>query len=75
MKRVFVSNIPVHAYVDGWVEVPDGTDPEALNDAIATALCERGYSAESSTLAVGETDLDEGIIKGGWEFTTPLEKV
>jgi len=75
MKKVFVTNIPVHAYVDGWVEVLEGTDPEKLNEALAETLCEKGYEPETRMLKVpDDTDLDEGTIKGGWVFSTPLEK-
>jgi len=74
MKRVFVTNIPVHAYVDGWIEVPDDTDPEKMNEALVESICENGYSVETRTLNVpGDIDLDEGTIKGGWEFSTPLD--
>jgi hypothetical protein len=81
-RRVFVTNIPLNAYVDGWVEVPEGTTADDLQDAIKEALLTKGFTPETQTLSVGsgahglsgDVELDEGIIKGGWEFLTPMEE-
>lgn len=69
-KRVLVTNIPVCAFVDGWVDVPDDTQPDNMNDAIGSALCERGFSPASPRLRVPEQiELSEELIRSGWEFT------
>lgn len=72
MKRVFVMNVPVYAYIDAWVEVPEDTDPELLNEALAMAICDGQFRAAPPSLA--EVEVDEGLIQNGWEFMTPLEK-
>lgn len=71
--KVFVTNIPLNVYVDGWVTVPDDTPPEKLQDAIGEALCEKGFEKETPTLDVEDAEVDEGAIRDGWEFSFPLE--
>jgi hypothetical protein len=68
--KVFVTNIPVRACVNGWVEVPDGTTPDGLGDAIAEALKEKGYAQEKEIHDGLEVDVS---VVDKWEFTTPLE--
>lgn len=65
MKRVHVSNIPIHAFVEGWVEVPDDTTKENLNEAISKALLDKGYDSLSSPES---EELDAEVVKNGWEF-------
>lgn len=69
MKRVLVSNIPLDAYISGWVEVPDETDvkdEEKLQEAIARALLDHGFKE----VGVPENhEMNDGLVKTGWEFT------
>ena len=38
-RRVFVTNIPLNAYANGWVEVDDDvTDRVNVNEAISAAV-------------------------------------
>jgi hypothetical protein len=76
-RRVYVQNIPVLAYVDGWVVVSDDTDSETtLNEELAKALLEKGYEPETQTLVVpNDVELDAKVIESGrWVFSIPLEK-
>jgi hypothetical protein len=73
-RKVFVSNIPVRACVDGWVEVPDGTPPEDLQAALAEALKKGQYEPQTSSVEITlDTQVDQSLV-GVWEFCTPLEK-
>lgn len=70
-RKVFVTNIPVRAPVNGWVEVPDETTPEGLGDAIAKALKEDGYTQEKEVHDGLEVDVS---VLDKWEFITPMEE-
>ncbi len=71
-KRVFVVNIPVHAYVEGWVEVPGDTEPENLDKAIAESLRKNGYRPETTKIPSDEVNLDTTVLDN-WTFSTSLE--
>lgn len=64
-KRVYVANIPLHAYACAWVEVPEDTTEEGMQEAIAASLLDKGYVGATE---IESSDLDEGVIAGGWEF-------
>lgn len=70
--RFLVTNIPVHSYVTGVVTVPDGTPPVTTEEAIRKALLEDGYVPVGTNPLRGasapDTELDTGILKGGWEL-------
>lgn len=73
-RKVFVTNIPVRACIDGWVEVPDDTSPEDLDGAITAALRAGRYSPEAKFVEVTEESVSvekEALDK--WEYSTPLE--
>lgn len=73
-RRIFVSNIPVRTITDGWVEVPDDTPFDDLDEAIATALRTSGFKPETCTIEVdGGLDVDQACLDAHWEFSTPLE--
>lgn len=73
-RKVFVSNIPVRACVDGWVTVPDDTTPESLSAAVVKSLREDGYEPETIKIDPSETELDRSYDLSLWEFSYPLEK-
>ena len=64
-KRVYVANIPLNAYVGAWVEVPEDTTEEGMQDAVAKSLLDKGYSGSTE---IESHELDESVIRGGWEF-------
>lgn len=72
-RKIFVSNLPVRAYVDAWVEIPN--DPEDFDDAIAEAVKEGKFEFDKKTLSVEDdgVEVDESVLDK-WEFQTPMEE-
>lgn len=67
MARVLVTNIPLNLYVCGYVEVPDDTADDDMQEAVAKSLIESGYRRTRPD--DNHVEIDEGIVIGGWEFT------
>ena len=68
-KKVLVTNIPVNAFVEGWVTVPADAEGDELQDAIGLALKTNGYTrAEPDFIDSASVCLDDSVIDGGWEF-------
>lgn len=76
MRRVYVTNIPIHAYGSAWVDVPEGTPDESLNREVAKVLLEGSEVPKGvrETVLSGELGLDQRAIEDGWEFTISMEK-
>ena len=74
-RRVFVTNIPLNAYANGWVEVDDDvTDRVNVNGAISAAVREGRFAFETTVLRLpDDAEVDEAVIHAGWQFSTPLE--
>jgi len=68
--KLWVTNIPVNAFISAWVEIPDATPEDKIDDAIKEALCgeDSTFAVDSRKLQREGVELDEGIINGGWEF-------
>lgn len=62
--RVYVTNIPVEAFVSAFVEVPDGTTEEGMNGAIGKAVKENLIKPAMDR----DFTLDTRLIDSGWEF-------
>jgi hypothetical protein len=69
MKKIRVYSVPILAYVDCIVEVPDSAvlDREVLYDAVREALLVGPVAFDMLTL---QTDgVDEGVVNGGWQLS------
>lgn len=66
MKRVHVSNIPLRAFIAGWIEVPDNTTDETMQAALVTAILERGFKEQGDPY---DPELDDDVVESGWEFS------
>ena len=69
--KVRVTNIPLDAFAEGIVDVPDGTTDGEMQEAVGKAMIEQGYQPIGQQPSSYE--LNEGLVRGGWEFS--LEKI
>ena len=74
-RKVYVNNIPVQGWLEGWVDVPGDTKPEELQAEIANAI-KRGrfQPADGSEGEIEYAGADKATIDDGWEFSLPLEE-
>jgi hypothetical protein len=68
VRKLFVTNVPIHAYFQGWVEVPDDTPTEDLQEAIAKSIASGGWEPHLQPMECVTWDLDEEAIFN-WEFS------
>lgn len=73
MRKLFVTNVPIHAYLQGWVEVPADTSPEDLQEAIAKSIASGGLKPHFQPMESVTWDLEDALPK--WEFDIRREIV
>lgn len=69
--RVLVTNIPIHAYIDAYVEIPDGLDDDQQQSAIRDAV-ERGEFRPKDGSSADNYEIDQNALDDGWEFSLEI---
>jgi len=71
--KILVTNIPVDAYIEAWVEIPDDTAEDDIQDAIGKSIIQNGVVSNPNSMPANEEasigDINEDLITSGWEFS------
>ena len=73
IMKILVTNIPVDAYIEAWVEIPDDTAEDDIQDAIGKSIIQNGVVSNPNSMPANEEasigDINEDLITSGWEFS------
>jgi hypothetical protein len=71
--KILVTNIPVDAYIEAWVEIPDDTAEDDIQGAIGKSIIQNGVVSNPNSMPANEEasigDINEDLITSGWEFS------
>lgn len=73
IMKILVTNIPVDAYIEAWVEIPDDTAEDDIQGAIGKSIIQNGVVSNPNSMPANEEasigDINEDLITSGWEFS------
>ena len=68
--KVLITNIPVRGFIEVYVDVPDGLEGDALQEALRDAVSDGDYREKDEISGVEEVEVETDVLESGYELQT-----